>query len=326
MTPAARPLHILLWHLHGSWTDALVRGGHHYLLPTTREGGPWGLGKAGRNWPAACEVPVESLAEADVDVVVLQREDDIPLVRRWLSRTPGADLPAVFVEHNTPRGDVPSKRHPLADSSDIPLVHVTHFNGRMWDSGRAPAVVIEHGIPDPGARYTGELPRAAVVINEPVRRWRYTGTDLLPSLARGAALDVFGMGLDGLADATGLEQPQLRTVGDLAAEKLHGEMARRRFYLHPFRWTSLGLALIEAMQLGMPAVGLAATEAVEAVGPDAGVLSADPETLVDAMRELVADPERARYMGACAREAALRRYGLDRFLADWDRLFAEVTR
>jgi hypothetical protein len=30
-------------------------------------------------------------------------------------------------------------------------------------------------------------------------------------------------------------------------------------------------------------------------------------------------------MGKAAREAALTRYGLDRFLADWDRLLAEVV-
>jgi hypothetical protein len=33
---------------------------------------------------------------------------------------------------------------------------------------------------------------------------------------------------------------------------MHGELARRRVYIHPLRWTSLGLSLIEAMQLAMP--------------------------------------------------------------------------
>ena len=37
-------------------------------------------------------------------------------------------------------------------------------------------------------------------------------------------------------------------------------MARRRLYLHPVRWTSLGLSLLEAMHLGMPVVALATTE------------------------------------------------------------------
>src|ERR671938_804 len=55
--------------------------------------------------------------------------------------------------------------------------------------------------------------------------------------------------------------------------ELHGEMARRRAYLHPIRWTSLGLSLLEAMHLGMPVVALGTTEVHEAVPPEAGVVS-----------------------------------------------------
>ena len=43
-----------------------------------------------------------------------------------------------------------------------------------------------------------------------------------------------------------------------------------------------------------------------------------------AARRLVADPEQARLMGKAARVAATARYGLDRFLADWDALLEEV--
>jgi len=100
-------------------------------------------------------------------------------------------------------------------------------------------------------------------------------------------------------------------------------MARRRVYLHPIRWTSLGLSLIEAMQLGMPVVALGTTEAHEAVPPAAGVVSNRLEVLEDALRRLISDPAEARERGAAARAAALARYGLGRFVADWDRALAE---
>jgi glycosyltransferase involved in cell wall biosynthesis len=99
-------------------------------------------------------------------------------------------------------------------------------------------------------------------------------------------------------------------------------MARRRVYLHPNRWTSLGLSLIEAMMLGMPVVAVASTEVPLAVPPDAGTVSARPDELVDAVRLLCADPDRARTAGARAREHALARFGLDRFLHDWDDVLA----
>ena len=97
-------------------------------------------------------------------------------------------------------------------------------------------------------------------------------------------------------------------------------------YLHPVRWTSLGLSLIEAMHLGMPVVALATTEVPEAVPPEAGVISTRVDVLRGALRALVEDPEQARAMSKAARAFALERYGLARFLADWDALLAEVIR
>ncbi|HEY7595929.1 MAG TPA: glycosyltransferase [Actinophytocola sp.] len=316
-------MRILLWHVHGSWTTSFVQGRHTYLLPTLPEGGPWGLGRAGRDWPAAEEVPAERLRDTDVDLVLLQRPEELDLAEKWLGRKPGTDVPAVYVEHNTPRGDVPNTRHALADRSDIPLVHVTHFNKLFWDNGRAPATVIEHGIVDPGYRYTGELARAAVVTNEPVRRWRVTGTDLLPAFAEAAPLDVFGMGLDGLGERVGLAPPRLATVGDLGQERLHTEIARRRVYVHTTRWTSLGLSLLEAMHLGMPVVAVSSTEAPAAVPSDAGVVSADIAVLADAVRELVADPAMAAELGRHGRKHALDNFNLSTFLRSWDVLLTE---
>jgi glycosyltransferase involved in cell wall biosynthesis len=236
------------------------------------------------------------------------------------------DLPAVFVEHNTPKGAVPETRHHLAHRDDIPVVHVTHFNALFWECGRAPTTVIEHGVIDPGYRYTGEQPRAAVVVNEPVRRWRVAGTDLLAEFATAAPLDVFGMGVRHLPERFTGDPAALRVYEDLPQHRLHAELAARRVYVHPFRWTSLGLSLIEAMQLGLPVVALATTEAVEAVPASAGVISTRMDVLRTAVREFIADPARARCAGALARAEALKKYSLGRFLDAWDRLLTEVTR
>jgi glycosyltransferase involved in cell wall biosynthesis len=256
-------------------------------------------------------------------VVVLQRPHELDgLAAEWLGgRRPGREVPAVYLEHNAPQGRINQLRHPAADRDDLVVVHVTHFNDLFWDCGGTPTRVIEHGIVDPGHRYTGEVAAAAVVVNEPVRRGRVTGTDLLGRLGASVPLDLFGMQSRRLAGA-----PGVRSVADLDQDRLHAEMARRRVYLHPVRWTSLGLSLLEAMHLGMPVVALATTEVVEAVPPQAGVLSTRVEVLAEATRRLVADPEQARLMGKAARVAATARYGLERFLADWDALLEEVRR
>lgn len=318
-------MNVLLWHVHGSWTTSFVHGRHRYLIPTTPDRGPYGLGRARTYpWPdTAVEVSPDELPDTDVDLVILQRPDEIDLAEQWLRRRPGRDVPAIYVEHNTPKGDVPNTRHPMADRDDLLIAHVTGFNQIFWDTGATRTTVVDHGIVAPAVSYTGELDRLAVVINEPVRRGRVTGTDLLPRFAEIAPLDVFGMGVAGLADHLGLPADRLTSHDDVPQDRMHAELARRRAYLHLCRWTSLGLSLIEAMAIGMPVVALATTEAVTAVPPEAGALATRTDTLLDAARRFIAEPEAARQAGAVARAAARDRYGLDRFLADWDRLLEE---
>lgn len=284
------------------------------------------MGRSGRDWPeSAREVHPSDLRDAGVDLVVLQRTDEIAEVERLLGRRPGREIPAVFLEHNTPKSSAFGEVHPLADRTDIPIVHVTHFNALAWDTGRAPTIVIEHGVRDPGHLYIGELPHLGVVINEPVRRWRVTGTDLLPRFAASAHLDLFGMQTHLAPDAVGLGRDALTVVGDLPPHELHPRLARCRAYLHPMRWTSLGLSLIEAMHAGMPVIVLAATEAIRAVPPDAGAISTDVDELVRAARALIDDPDDARRRGDTAREWALERYGLARFLHDWNAVIHDVV-
>ncbi|WIM99472.1 glycosyltransferase [Actinoplanes oblitus] len=302
-------MNILLWHVHGSWTTSFVQGKHRYLIPVNDARDEWGRGRARTfDWPDSVEeLPLDQIRDADVAIV--QRPEEIDLVP--------PSLPVIYVEHNTPKGDVPDTRHPLADRDDVVIAHVTHFNELFWDCGSTRTTVIEHGIVEPKARWTGELERLAIVTNEPIRRGRVTGTDLFGRFSPVAPLDVFGMGV------AGLRSERITPYDDPPQAAMHEQLAQRRAYLHLCRWTSLGLSLIEAMQMGMPVIGLATTEAIAAVPPDAGVLSTRVDTLVEAAQWLIDEPEEARRMGERARRTALARYGLDRFLADWDHLLEE---
>jgi glycosyltransferase involved in cell wall biosynthesis len=317
-------VNILIWHVHAAWTTAFVSGRHRYLLPLLPDRGPDGRGRARTYpWPDnAVEVTPDELASAPVDVVVLQRPEDEALARRWLG---GRRAPTVWVEHNAPQGRIAEMRHPAADRDDLVLVHVTPTNALFWDAGSTPTRVIDHGIPDPGHRWTGELERAAVVVNDAGRRGRVTGTDLLPTLSRALPIDLFGIGSDAAAAALRDQGADVTGGGDLPHDELIDEVARRRVYLHPIRWTSLGLSLLEAMHIGMPVVALATTEVPEAVPPDAGVVSNRLSVLADGLRRFRRDSEDAARVGKAARTAALERFGLDRFLTDWDDLLAEVV-
>jgi hypothetical protein len=310
--------------VHGGYTDALLNGPHTYLFPARDASGRGGSSRLGASPPEnAVELGWTELRDDPPDVVILQTETDLRDCAVHLGKRPGRELPAVWLEHNTPRVRVPDARHPMAEVPGVLIVHVTHFNALLWDCGSAARTVVEHGLADPGHRYTGELARLAYVVNEPVRRWRVTGTDLLPGFG---AFPIDGFGIDGdlLPDRLGVQCPDLRFAGNLAPDELDAAMARRRAYLHLNRWTSLGLSLLQAMMLGMPVLVLDTTEASRAVPPAAGALSCDLDELRRTAANLLADPDAARACGEIARRAALERYPLDRFLARWDEAFARA--
>jgi glycosyltransferase involved in cell wall biosynthesis len=309
-------MRIVGWHVHGSWMTAFVQGNHEYIVPVVADRGPDGRGRAQTwDWPqSVIELTPEQLRDTRPDLVLLQRPHEYELTQHWLGLTPGVDVPAVYVEHNAPQGQINAMRHPAAEWPGVHVVHVTNFNELFWDCGDRRTHVIEHGVVDPGSRYTGALASCAVVINEPQRRARVTGTDLLEKFGSRVPIELFGMGAGSRGGYENLPQAQL-----------HGELARRRVYLHPIRWTSLGLSLIEAMHLGMPVVALATTEVPEAVPAGAGIVSTNVRTLIESLSELLDDPERCKELGRNARAHARKRYGLERFLADWDRLLEEVV-
>ncbi|MFI2704712.1 glycosyltransferase [Cellulosimicrobium composti] len=336
-------MRVLVWHVHGSWATAFVAGPHEYLVPVVPDRGPDGRGRA-RTWdwpPGAREVTPAELADLgaarEVDVVVLQRPEEVELLRRWTGLVAGRDVPAVYVEHNAPTGHAAATRHPLADldvveEGLVPIVHVTAFNALMWDTGDARTLVVDHGIPDPGPLYSGERASVGVVVNEPVRRWRVAGTDVVVRVGRDVPLDVYGMGVGKLAEH--LTGPDVAPGGgslahglhdDVPQAAMHARLATSRAYLHPYRWTSLGLSLLEAMSLGMPVLALPTTEAPVAVPPAAGLLSSRPDELAATARRWLADPDDAREHGRAARAHVLEHYSHAAFLRRWDTVLTEVT-
>ena len=57
-----------------------------------------------------------------------------------------------------------------------------------------------------------------------------------------------------------------------------------------------------------------------------GYISNDLDELACHMRRLLADPEEARALGANARRLAEERFGLQRFVHDWNEAFREAFR
>ena len=198
---------------------------------------------------------------------------------------------------------------PLPDGTDVLVVHVTPFNALMWRHERSPTRVVEHGVTEPkGVVYGGELPRGIVVVNHLARRGRRLGHDLFVAARERVPLDLVGMAAE---EAGG--------VGEIRHDALPAFAARYRFFFNPIRYTSLGLAVIEAMMIGLPVVAFATTEMATVIDSgETGYVDTSLDRLVARMRELVAAPAEAQRLGRNARAYARERFGIGRFVADWN--------
>jgi hypothetical protein len=267
-------------------------------------------------WPENLhEVPVENVPGMDFDCILFQSARNYLVDQHEILTEAQRLLPRIYLEHDPPRESPTDTRHPV-DDPDVLLVHVTHFNRLMWDAGRTPTAVIEHGVMVPeGLTSTGQIARGICVVNNLPSRGRRLGSDVFDQATRFVPLDLVGMG-----------SRDLGGLGELARDELFALEANYRFFFNPIRYTSLGLAVCEAMMLGVPIVGLATTEMVTVIENGvSGFLDTNVDGLIERMRELLEDPELASRLGSAAREAARECFSIERFVADWEETFSLVS-
>jgi glycosyltransferase involved in cell wall biosynthesis len=304
-----RRLRILTWHVHGNYLYNLTQVPHDFYLVTDASRSGHRSGRSGTlPWgPNVHEAPADRLAQMPFDVVLYQSRQAWDDDRLHLLSPSQRQLPRVVLEHDPPQAHPTNTVHWCQDPGAL-LVHVTPFNALMWDNGVTPVQVIDHGVKllaEPP--WSGDLARGLVVVNNIQQRGRRLGLDLWHSLSPVVPLNLVGMGS---LDVGGL--------GEVKQQALPGVMAAHRFFFHPVRHTSLGLALIEAMLVGMPVVGLATTELVTVIDSGRnGFIDTRPARLLEAMQLLLADRHLARAWGEAGQRSARERFGIDRFVADW---------
>lgn len=311
-----RALNVLTWHVHGNYLFYLSHVPHRFYLPV-KEGRPEGYGGRlpGLPWPEnVVDVPADEVGDLDLDLILFQSRKNYVEDRAILSDAQDG-LPRIYLEHDPPRESPTDTRHPFDEPNGL-LVHVTAFNALMWDNGRTPTRVIEHGVSVPDdVRYTGEIERGLVVVNGLPRRGRRLGADVLEAVRAKIPLDVVGIGSEAIGG-----------LGEIGHDELPYVMARHRFLFNPIRYTSLGLAVCEAMSVGMPIVALATTEMATVVENGvSGYADTRVDALVEHMRRLLDEPGEAARLGAGARRTAARRFTTRRFVRDWSAAFEHAA-
>lgn len=306
-----RPLDVLTWHVHGSYLNYLAHSGHTFWVPVL-PGRPPRFGGRPENagWPDNVrELPAGDISKMDFDAILYQHRDNWVEDRlAWLTERQLDRIPQAFLEHDPPRGHPTDATH-CVDDARVPVVHVTHFNELMWDCGSSPSLVIEHGVRVPDdAVWTGHIPAGISVVNNIVSRGRRLGPDVLERVAEKVPIELIGMG-----------SQQAGGIGEVPHRLVPYEVAAHRFFFNPIRYTSLGLAVCEALMTGTPVVGLATTEMSVAIENGVnGFVATDIDRLADAARALIEDLSLAARLSEGARERASERFGIGRFATEWD--------
>lgn len=306
-------LRIFTWHIHGSYLYNLVQAPHEFYVPVRPDKSEGYFGRTeSYAWPNNLhEVPADQVRELAFDCILFQTRQNYFEDQYEILSDEQRQLPRIYLEHDPPWGDPTNSPHHV-DDPEILLVHVTHFNNLMWDNGRTPTRVIDHGVLIPEtARYTGELERGLVIVNNLKSRGRRVGLDIFERVQKEIPLDLVG-----------INSHELDGVASLAYGELLEMEGKYRFVFNPIRYTSLGLAICEAMMVGMPIIGLATTEMVTAIENGvSGYVDTNVDRLIVHMRRLLSNPVEARRLGEGARLRALQRFNIQRFAADWDETF-----
>lgn len=312
-----RRLNVLTWHTHGSYLYYLTQAPHEFFVVSKPGRPPGYAGVCGHlPWgPNVHDLPASEIKRQRIDCILFQDDAQYFSDQYELLSEEQRRLPKIYLEHDPPRANPTDELHP-ADERNVLVVHVTAFNALMWRHERSPTRIIEHGvIPRDDVEYVGELPRGIVVVNHLKRRGRRLGHDLYAAARARVPLDLVGMAAE---EAGGL--------GEVRHDRLPELAARYRFFFNPIRYTSLGLAVIEAMMIGLPVIAFATTEMATVVkNAETGYIDTSLDRLVAHMQALLAAPAEARRLGAAARAYARERFGIERFVADWNAAFAAVA-
>jgi len=317
MKSSKAPITVFTWHIHGTYLYYLSQGDYKIYIPVTKEKqeGYYGKGNTFSFRDNVIEIPAEEVKNFEFDCILFQSNKNWLVDQYEILNEKQRQLPRIYLEHDPPRHTPTDTKHVVNDP-DVVIVHVSNFNKLMWNNQNSKIVkVIEHGVISPKSFYKGDLEKGIVVVNNLFQRGRRLGADIFAEVSKRIPLDLIGMGTK-----------EYGGLGEVLHADLPEFISHYRFFFNPIRYTSLGLAVIEAMMTGMPMVALATTEYVTVIkNYETGFISTDVDYLVHKMQLLLSNKTWAEDIGAKGKQYAEERFNIDRFAEEWKNIFESVV-
>ncbi|HEV2831266.1 MAG TPA: glycosyltransferase family 4 protein [Hanamia sp.] len=306
-------LTIFTWHIHGSYLYYLSQGNYRIYIPVTpqKQEGYYGRGNTFPFGDNVIEVPAEEVKNIHFDCILYQTNKNWLVDQYEILSEEQRKLPRIYLEHDPPSHHPTDTKHVMNDP-DVIMVHVSHFNKLMWNNSQSKIIkVIDHGVISPAVNYSGKLEKGIVVVNHLHQRGRKLGADIFTEVSKHVPLDLIGMGTK-----------EYGGLGEVLHPQLPEFISHYRFFFNPIRYTSLGLAVIEAMMTGIPVVALATTEYVTMIkNYETGFIDTDIDFLINKMQLLLINKPWATDIGARGKSYAEERFSIDRFTEEWKNTF-----
>jgi hypothetical protein len=307
---------IFTWNIFPAYLYYLSQGNYQIFIPVkaSKVEGYKGKGSMFCYGSNVTEIPAAEVKNYNFDCILFQSHNNYLNDQYEILSDEQRGLPKVYLEHDPPRGHAVNTHH-LLDDKEVMLVHVNHYNKLMWDNNNLPGRVIEPGIIDHCASYTGNKARGLAIMNNVQGRSRSLGFDIVVEVQKHLPIDLVGTGTEEFG------------LGKIPHTEMQAFMSQYRFFFCPLRYASLSLAVCEAMMAGMPIAGLATTELSTIIKNGvSGFIGTNIHALIEKMELLLEDRELAGKMGAESRSFAQRRFNISRFIAEWESVFDAAIR
>lgn len=325
-------LKIFTWNVHGTYMNNLVRTGHDFYIPI-KPGRPYNYdGKTpGYKWPKnAHEIKVKQIKDFQYDLIILQTPQQAVEEQNLVLTKKQRKVPKILIVH------APFKRDPkeyfkdkekkkmmvkirdkILPTIDV-IVHVSKHGLKQWNrafpNAKLKSKVIYHCIEIPNINWKGNIKKAVTAINNLPERIE-CGPDIWQKVSKKVPVVLFG----GNSEKFGGKGP-------IANNKLKNELSKYRVYFNPTTASSLPMAMLEAMSIGLSVVTTATTDIPNIIknGVD-GFISNNPDVLSDRINLLIKNKNLAQKLGSKAKEIIKKQFSSERFIEEWNKLFKDLT-
>jgi len=324
-------LKIFTWNVHGTFMSALVKTGHEFYIPI-KPNRPYNYdGKTpGYNWPNTVhEIKVEEIKNFKYDLIILQTPQQVLEEQNLVLSEIQKKLPKIYIVH------APFKKDPRSYLKDkekkelmyniknkiLPtiktIVHITKYNLNQWSlvfpEARSKSKVIYHGIEISNILWQGNIKKAVAAVNGLPNRIE-CGPDIWQKINKKVPIILFGT-----------DSEKFGGKGPVPNDELRKEFIKYRVYFNSTTASSIPMAMLEAMSVGMPVVSTATTEIPNIIKDGVnGFISNNTDILAEKINLLLKNKKLAKKLGRKAKKTIKRKFSEKKFIKEWNNLFKKV--